>query len=32
MGYASAIAWVLFAIILAISVVQLRLSRYRDVD
>jgi ABC-type sugar transport system permease subunit len=32
MGYASAIAWVLFAIILAISAVQLRLSRYRDVD
>ena len=27
MGYASAIAWVLFAIILAISAVQLRLSR-----
>lgn len=32
MGYASAIAWVLFAIILAISAVQLKLSRYRDAD
>lgn len=32
MGYASAIAWVLFVIILAISAVQLRVSRYRDVD
>jgi ABC-type sugar transport system permease subunit len=32
MGYASAIAWVLFVIILAISAVQLRMLRYRDVD
>jgi ABC-type sugar transport system permease subunit len=32
MGYASAIAWALFLIILAISFVQLRLLRYRDVD
>ncbi|MFB7496607.1 carbohydrate ABC transporter permease [Streptomyces sp. NPDC056161] len=32
MGYASAIAWVLLAVILVISAVQLRLSRYRDVD
>ena len=32
MGYASAISWVLFVIILAISAVQLRVSRYRDVD
>lgn len=32
MGYASAIAWVLFLIILVISAVQLRVSRYRDVD
>jgi ABC-type sugar transport system permease subunit len=32
MGYASAIAWVLFLIILAISAVQLRVARYRDVD
>jgi ABC-type sugar transport system permease subunit len=32
MGYASAIAWVLFVIILIISAVQLRVSRYRDVD
>ncbi|MFF4749017.1 carbohydrate ABC transporter permease [Streptomyces sp. NPDC002514] len=32
MGYASAIAWVLFAVILVISALQLRLSRYRDVD
>jgi ABC-type sugar transport system permease subunit len=31
MGYASAIAWVLFVIILVISAVQLRVSRYRDV-
>jgi ABC-type sugar transport system permease subunit len=32
MGYASAIAWVLFVLILLISAVQLRVSRYRDVD
>lgn len=32
MGYASAIAWILFLIILGISVVQLRIFRYRDVD
>ncbi|MGB4137068.1 MAG: sugar ABC transporter permease, partial [Microbacterium sp.] len=32
MGYASAIAWVLFVVILAISFVQLRLMRYQDVD
>ncbi len=32
MGYASAIAWVLFLVILAVSTVQLRLFRYRDVD
>jgi ABC-type sugar transport system permease subunit len=31
-GYAAAIAWVLFLIIMAISVVQLRFFRYRDVD
>jgi len=32
MGYASALAWVLFVIILAISAVQLRVLRYRDAD
>lgn len=32
LGYASAVAWVLFIIILLISAVQLRLARYRDVD
>lgn len=32
MGYASAVAWVLFVLILVISAVQLRVSRYRDVD
>lgn len=32
MGYASAIAWVLFVIILVISALQLRISRYRDAD
>lgn len=32
MGYASAVAWVLFVIILAISALQLRLSRFRDAD
>lgn len=31
-GYASAIAWVLFALIMIISVFQLRLFRYNDVD
>lgn len=31
-GYASAIAWVLFALIMILSVLQLRLFRYRDVD
>ncbi len=32
MGYASAIAWVLFIIILIISAIQLRVGRYRDAD
>ncbi|MFJ1588171.1 carbohydrate ABC transporter permease [Streptomyces sp. NPDC088197] len=32
MGYASAVAWILFVIILAISALQLRLSRFRDAD
>ncbi len=31
-GYASAIAWVLFALIMLVSAVQLRLFRYADVD
>jgi ABC-type sugar transport system permease subunit len=31
-GYASAIAWVLFALIMVLSAFQLRLFRYRDVD
>ena len=31
-GYASAISWVLFAIVMIISAVQLRLFRYDDVD
>jgi ABC-type sugar transport system permease subunit len=31
-GYASAVAWVLFLIILGLSALQLRLFRYRDVD
>jgi ABC-type sugar transport system permease subunit len=31
-GYASAIAWVLFLIILAASALQLKLMRYDDVD
>lgn len=31
-GYASAIAWVLFLIIMILSAFQLRLFRYRDVD
>ncbi len=31
-GYASAIAWVLFLIILGASALQLRLMRYNDVD
>ncbi|RZS86872.1 carbohydrate ABC transporter membrane protein 1 (CUT1 family) [Motilibacter rhizosphaerae] len=32
LGYASAIAWVLFVVILAVALVQLRVLRYRDVD
>ena len=32
LGYAAAIAWVLFLLIMVVSVVQLRLFRYRDVD
>ncbi|MFT4285050.1 MAG: sugar ABC transporter permease [Protaetiibacter sp.] len=32
LGYASAIAWVLFAIILVLSAIQLRVFRYDDVD
>lgn len=32
LGYASAIAWVLFAMIMVLSALQLRLFRYRDVD
>ncbi len=31
-GYASAIAWILFALILVLSALQLRLFRYNDVD
>jgi len=31
-GYASAIAWGLFLIIMAVSLLQLRIFRYRDVD
>lgn len=31
-GYASAISWVLFAIIMLLSLIQLRLFRYNDVD
>jgi len=31
-GYASAIAWVLFALIMILSALQLRLFRYHDVD
>ncbi len=31
-GYASAIAWVIFLIILGLSALQLRIFRYRDVD
>jgi ABC-type sugar transport system permease subunit len=31
-GYASAIAWVLFLLIMIVSLVQLRIFRYRDVD
>ena len=31
-GYASAISWVLFALILLISLLQLRIFRYNDVD
>lgn len=32
MGYASAISWILFLIIAAISMVQLRLFRYQEID
>jgi multiple sugar transport system permease protein len=32
MGYASAVSWILFLIIAAISIVQLRLFRYEEVD
>ena len=32
LGYAAAISWVLFAITLIVSIVQLRALRYRDVD
>ena len=32
MGYASALAWVLFLLILAVSALSLRVFRYRDVD
>lgn len=32
LGYASTIAWVLFAIIMALSAFQLRIFRYQDVD
>ncbi|SEE59375.1 carbohydrate ABC transporter permease [Jiangella alba] len=32
LGYASAIAWVLFVLILLLSALQLKLFRYRDVD
>ncbi len=31
-GYASAVAWVLFVLIMILSALQLRLFRYRDVD
>jgi ABC-type sugar transport system permease subunit len=31
-GYAAAVAWVLFILIMVVSVVQLRIFRYRDVD
>ena len=32
MGYATAIAWILFLVIMVISFAQLRLMRYKDVD
>jgi multiple sugar transport system permease protein len=32
MGYAAALAWVLFLIVLGGSAIQLRLFRYREVD
>ncbi len=32
LGYASAIAWILFLLIMIVSLVQLRIARYRDVD
>jgi len=31
-GYAAALSWVLFLLILAISMLQLRLFRYREVN
>ena len=31
-GYASAVAWILFLLIMVVSAIQLRLFRYRDVD
>jgi ABC-type sugar transport system permease subunit len=31
-GYAAAVAWVLFIVIMLVSVLQLRIFRYRDVD
>jgi ABC-type sugar transport system permease subunit len=32
LGYASAIAWVLFLLIMIVSLIQLKIARYRDVD
>jgi ABC-type sugar transport system permease subunit len=31
-GYAAAMSWVLFVLILALSMIQLRLFRYSEVD